>query len=100
MKKSFTETREFKVRTDFSMKTRLPDMKQFYSNLNMGDVKDAKCKHEKSVWKDFNLQNLGDMYDLYVQSDTLLLTDMFENISPKYFEIYKLGPAQFYENQD
>lgn len=49
MKKSFTETREFKVRTDFSMKTRLPDMKQFYSNLNMGDVKDAKCKHEKSV---------------------------------------------------
>ena len=100
MKKSFTETRDFKVSTDFSMKTRLPDTKQFYSNLNLGHVKDAKCKHEKSVWKDFNLQNLGDMYDLYVQSDTLLLTDMFENISPKYFEIYKLGPAQFYENQD
>ena len=30
----------------------------------MCDVKDAKCKHEKSVWKDFNLRNLGDMYDL------------------------------------
>ena len=40
------------------------------------------------------------MYDLYVQSDILLLTDIFENISPKYFEIYKLGPDQFYENQD
>ena len=49
MKKSFTETRDFKVSTDFSMKTRLPDTKQFYSNLNLGHVKDAKCKHEKSV---------------------------------------------------
>ena len=32
---------------------------------------------------------------MYVQSDTSLLADVFENFRDKCMEIYKLGPAHF-----
>ena len=32
---------------------------------------------------------------MYVQSDTLLLVDVFENFRNKYIEIYELDPAHF-----
>ena len=41
------------------------------------------------------LKNLGDYHDLYVQSDTLLPADVFENIRNKFIEIYELHPAHF-----
>ena len=41
------------------------------------------------------MNNLGDYYDLYVQSDTLLLANVFENFRNKCFEIYELDPAHF-----
>ena len=41
------------------------------------------------------LKNLGDYHDLYVQSDTLLLADVFENFRNKCIEIYELDPAHF-----
>ena len=33
----------------------------------------------RRVFKKFNNKNLGDYHDLYVQSDTLLLADVFRN---------------------
>ena len=47
------------------------------------------------MFKELKLKNLGDYYDLYVQSDTLLLADVFENCRNKCIEIYKLDPAHF-----
>ena len=35
---------------------------------------------------------MGDYRDLYVQTDTLLLADVFENFRNKYIEIYGLDP--------
>ena len=57
----------------------LPDKEAFYSNLNVEDITDVDCKHAKIVFK--YLINLGDYHDLYVESDTLLLADVFENFS-------------------
>ena len=37
----------------------------------------------------------GDYHDLYVQSDTLLLADVFKNFKNKCIEIYELDPAHF-----
>ena len=44
--------------------------------------------------------NLGEYHDLYVQSDTLLLADAFENFRNKFIEIYELDPAGFYLHPD
>ena len=57
--------------------TLLPDKKHFYSHLNMEDITDADYAH--GVCKDFETKNLGEYHDLYVQSNTLLLADVFEN---------------------
>ena len=37
----------------------------------------------------------GDYHDLYVQSDTLFVADVFENFRDKCIEMYKLDPVHF-----
>ena len=61
----------------------------------MGDITDADYKHAKTVYNEFNMNNLGDYHNLYVQSDTLLLEDGFENFRNKCIEIYELDSAHF-----
>ena len=48
--------------------------KEFYSNLNV-----EKINAWKRVCKDFEIKYLGENYDLYLNSDILLLADVFEN---------------------
>ena len=45
----------------------------------MGEITDVDYMLAKKVFKIFNNKNIGDYHDLYVQSDTLLLADVFEN---------------------
>ena len=75
--------------------TSLPDKKAFYSELNLEDITDKDYAHAQKVFEEFKLKNLGDYHDLYVQSDTLLLADVFENVRNKCIEIYELDPAHF-----
>ena len=49
----------------------------------------------KKYGKYLKKKNLGEYHDPYVQSDTLLLTDVFENFRDKCIEIYGLDPAYF-----
>ena len=71
--------------------TLLPNKKAFYSNLNMKDITDTDCMHANKVFKEFKLKNLGEYHDLYTQSDTLLLADVFENFRNVCIKIYKLA---------
>ena len=73
--------------------TSLPDKEAFYSNLNMEDVTDVDYSHGKTVFEYLINQNLGDYHDLYVQSDTLLLADVFENFRNMCIKVYELDPA-------
>ena len=47
------------------------------------------------MWKVFEIKNLSEHHDLYVQSDKLLLADVFENFRNKCIKIYELDPAHF-----
>ena len=60
-------------------KTSLLDKKVFYSSLNMENITNIDYRHAVRVFKEFKMNNLGDYHDLYVQSDTLLLADIFTN---------------------
>ena len=85
--------------------TSLPDKEAFYSNLNMEDITDVDYRHVKKVFngiafsgvvlKSHNNKNLGDYHDLYVQSDTLFLADVFENFRNTCIKVYELDPAYF-----
>ena len=48
-----------------------------------------------NVFNILKLNNLGDYHDLYVQSDTLLLADVFENLRDMCLKEYELDPAHF-----
>ena len=76
--------------------TMLPNKKYFYSELYLEDIIDEDYIHAKKVFKEFKLKNLGDRHDLYVQSDTLLLADVFENFINKCIEVYELDPAHLF----
>ena len=73
----------------------LPDKEYFYSELNKEHITDEDYAHAQKVQGTFNIKNLGEYHDLYVQSDTALLTDVFENFRDKCIEIYKIDPAHF-----
>ena len=60
--------------------TSLPDKEAFYSSLNMEDITDVDHRHANRVFKSLNNKNLGDHHDLYVQSDTVLLADVFKSL--------------------
>ena len=75
--------------------TSLPDKEAFYSNLNMQDITYVDHRHVKRVFKNLSNKNLGDYHDLYVQSDTLLLTNVFENFRNMCIKVYELDPAHF-----
>ena len=61
----------------------------------MEDITDADYTHPKRVCKDFEIKNLGENHDLYVQSVTLLLADAFGNFGNMCFNIYELDPSKF-----
>ena len=74
----------------------LPSKEDFYSNLNMEDISDI----DNNVFKVFKLENLGNYHNLHVQSDTLLLADVFNNFRDMCIKEYELDPAHFYRYPD
>ena len=76
--------------------TTLPLKKDFYSNLNLENTSDENYAHAQKIWDVFEIKNLGEYHDLYVQSDdTLLLADIFENFRNMCLNIYELDPVYF-----
>ena len=75
--------------------TLLPGKESFYSNLNMKNIDDIDYRHGNNMFKRFKLKHLGEYHDLYVQSDTLLLADVFENFKNMCLKVYELDPAHF-----
>ena len=75
--------------------TTLLGKQDFHSHLNMEDVTDADYMHAKAVCRDFKIKNFGECHDLHVESDTLLLANVFENFRNICLEIYELYRPKF-----
>ena len=73
----------------------LPDKESFYSELNKEGITDEGYAHAQKVWDTLVIKNLGEYHDLYVQSDTSLLADVFENFRDKCIEKDEIDPAHF-----
>ncbi|KAB0804232.1 hypothetical protein PPYR_01202 [Photinus pyralis] len=74
----------------------LPEKSKFYSRLTQFDISDQQYSHARNVWREFNIQNLGQYSDLYLTSDVLLLADVFTNFREKCITTHKLEPAFFF----
>ena len=71
--------------------TSLLNKEYFYSELNKEHITGEDYSHSQKVWNTFKTKNLGE----YVQYDTSLLADVFENIRHKGIDKYELDPAYF-----
>ena len=72
-----------------------PPKEAFYSESNLQNITDKDYEHVTKVWKAFEIKNLREYHDLYVQCDTFLFAGAFENFRNKCIEIYKLDHAHF-----
>ncbi|EFA09106.1 hypothetical protein TcasGA2_TC015228 [Tribolium castaneum] len=75
--------------------TSLPLIQQFYDNLNKTDISEHDYERAQEVWNLFDCKTLGDYSDIYLKSDVLLLTDIFENFRKVCLKIYELDPAHY-----
>ena len=69
--------------------TSLPPKKSFYIELNLVNISDKDYLHAQRVWNVFEIKHF------YVQTDTLLLPDVYEKLRDKCIEIYGLDPSYF-----
>ncbi|CAG9836230.1 unnamed protein product [Diabrotica balteata] len=76
--------------------TQLPSPEHFYNKLNDEALPNEKYEHALNVWKQFNIQNLGEYSDLYLKTDIFLLADVFENFRDIGHRTSGLDPAWYY----
>ena len=68
---------------------------KFYSGLSNEGITDDDYLHAQQVWDTFNCATLGDYHDIYLETDVLLLADVFENFRKTAMATYGLDPAHY-----
>ena len=76
----------------------LPTKDQFYSILNDQHITDDEYDHAKKVWNTFIIKTMGEYHDLYLVSNMLLLTDVFENFRKTCMQYYELDPCHYFRS--
>ena len=74
----------------------LPSKEQFYSRLTEEGITNDDYTKAKQIWKHFGIKNMGEYHDLYLKTDVLLLTDVFENFRDMCLSYYGLDPVYYY----
>ena len=59
--------------------TSLLPKKEFYSILSQQNISKEDYKYAQKIWQTFEMQSFGDYHDLYLETDVLLLADVFMN---------------------
>ena len=73
----------------------LPPPEKFYSQLTGKNITTEEYEHAQNVFKTMKCKDFGDYHDLYLTTDVLLLTDIFENFRQSAIEKYKLDPLNY-----
>ena len=77
-------------------RTSLPPIECFYNRLEGKAMTTKDYLHAKLIWKTFKCETFQDYHDLYMETDVLLLADVFENFRTVCLENYGLDPAHYY----
>ena len=68
----------------------------FYSRLNDTNISQGDYNHAQKVWNAFGMKTMRNYLDLYLNSDVLLLADVFESFRDVCSGNYGLDPAWYY----
>ena len=61
------------------IETSLPSRQKFYNDLSKEHISDDDYNFIHDLWNTFGLKNMGELHDLYMETDVVLLADIFEN---------------------
>ena len=76
--------------------TELPTKEQFYSVLNDQHITNEEYNHARKVWEAFDIKTMDEYHDLYLESNVLLLADVFESFRKTCLQYYKLDPCHYF----
>lgn len=71
----------------------LPPKRCFHNSMTNEDITDDDYNHAQTVWNEFNITNMGEYTDLYLKTDVLLLSDIFQKFRKTCKQHYNLDPA-------
>ncbi len=74
----------------------MPLKDAFYSKLSKSHISEKDYLHVNKVWDTFNIKTFGKYYDLYLLTDVLLLTDVFEKFHELCMSYYELEACCYY----
>ena len=88
---------------------KLPDREYFYISIKDGTTGDNAKKLDghisdedylasKNIWNKFNIKNMGDYHDHYLEKDVLLLADVFKKIIDTCMKFYELDPSHYFSS--
>ncbi|MES9880480.1 MAG: endonuclease domain-containing protein, partial [Sedimenticola sp.] len=75
---------------------RLPPKEAFYSEVKKSHISDADYDHACNVFNILDISTMGEYSDLYLRTDVLLLSDIFQNFRRVCHRDYGLDPCHFY----
>ena len=82
--------------SDIFLLTELPPIDAFYSSLSEETITSEEYERAQKVWREFNIENMQQYHDLFLNLDVLLLADVFENFRQTCILNYGLDPTHYY----
>ena len=73
----------------------LPPIDCFFNDLKNQPCSPEDYQHVQNMWSAFGMKNLGDLCDIYVQSDCLLLVDIINEYRRECWENFHLDPLHY-----
>ena len=82
--------------TDFKkFEEPIPDIGAFYNKLTEEDLSEIDYQRLMETCKIFDIHTLGQLHDLYLKIDVLLLASVFENYRKVALETFNLDPSYY-----
>ena len=73
----------------------MPDRKDFFNDLTKQDITDDDWTFINHLWETFQLKNLRELHNLYMETDVILLADVMEEFRIMSMTKYRLDPVHF-----
>lgn len=77
--------------------TSLPPKEKFFSSLNDSAISDSNYSYAQDVWDTFRVRDLRSYMELYLETDTHLLAEVFEKFRREFLSSeYAIDPVYYY----
>ena len=80
---------------DKMKETTIPPKEEYYNDLVQRHISDEDYQRAKEIWNTFGIETMGELQNLYMDTDVVLLTDIFKDFREFSLKNYGLDPAHF-----